>query len=195
MNELEFIMGSVDTPRGAWRASLGYPEPWKINYVEIGNEDNLGDGEASYHAYRFPAFYNAISEKYPDITILSSTGDTSAQMGNSATDYHQYSRPDLFVSEFSYWDNIANSSHKTLIGEYAVIQGNFDTVVGVNWSSTMIPSPIWIGSVSEAIFSFGAERNSYGIIGASYAPGFQNVNSYEWAVSISFHPFYVSLKP
>lgn len=35
MNELEFIMGDVKTKYGALRASLGYPLPWKINYVEV----------------------------------------------------------------------------------------------------------------------------------------------------------------
>ncbi len=35
MNELEFIMGDVSTPYGKLRASLGYPQPWTINYVEV----------------------------------------------------------------------------------------------------------------------------------------------------------------
>jgi len=45
--------------------------------------------------------------------------------------------------------------------------------------------PSWIGAVAEAIFSLGAERNSYGIIGATYAPGFQNLNSFQWSVRIT----------
>jgi len=188
LDELEFITGPVTSPYGSLRASLGYPEPWKINYVEIGNEDQLGGAEVSYVAYRFAAFYKAISAKYPNITIIASTGDTEAQLGNSATDFHEYSRPDLFVSQFGYWDNVVDKDHLTLIGEYAVIQGNKPTVVPVDWSGDekMITYPSWVGAVSEAIFSFGAERNSYGIIGMSYAPGFQNLNSYEWAVS-HFH--------
>jgi len=46
MNELEYIMGGVNTKYGALRASHGYPDPWKVNYVEIGNEDYLTNGEA-----------------------------------------------------------------------------------------------------------------------------------------------------
>lgn len=61
LNELEFIMGSTDTVYGGLRASLGYPEPWTIKYVEVGNEDNLGDGGASYEAYRFQAFKDTIT--------------------------------------------------------------------------------------------------------------------------------------
>jgi alpha-N-arabinofuranosidase len=182
MDELEFIMGPVTSPFGALRASLGYPEPWTIKYVEIGNEDNLGGSDASYIAYRFKAYYDAISAKYPDIIIISSTGDTSVQMGNSATDFHEYTRPDQFVSQFGYWDNLANREHLTLIGEYANIQWNLPYITGVDWSAPKLPFPMWVGAVAETVFSLGAERNGYGIIGMSYAPGFQNVNSWEWSV-------------
>jgi len=37
MNSLEFLTGSTSTKFGAYRASLGYPKPWTIKYVEIGN--------------------------------------------------------------------------------------------------------------------------------------------------------------
>jgi alpha-N-arabinofuranosidase len=189
MNELEFIMGAVTTPFGALRASLGYPQPWAIKYVEIGNEDDLGGSEASYIAYRFKAYYDAISAKYPDIIIISSSGDTLEQTGNSATDFHEYTRPDQFVSQFGYWDNIANRDHLTLIGEYANIQWNVPTITGVDWSAPKLPFPIWVGAVAETVFSLGAERNGYGIIGMSYAPGFQNINSWEWSVCLPLLPF------
>jgi len=184
MDELEFIMGPTNTHFGALRASLGYPEPWVIKYVEIGNEDALGGGESSYIAYRFKAFYDAIHAKYPDIVIIASSGDTLAEVGTSATDFHEYTRPDDFVSQFGYWDNIANRSHLTLIGEYANVQFNDPVLVSTNWSAPKIDFPIWAGAVSESVFSLGAERNAYGIIGLSYAPGFQNMNSYEWTVRL-----------
>ena len=40
MNELEFILGPVTSTYGSVpvRATLGYPDPWNLNYVEIGNE-------------------------------------------------------------------------------------------------------------------------------------------------------------
>lgn len=64
LDELEFLMGPVDSEYGALRAKLGYPEPWTIKYVEVGNEDNLGDGGDSYASYRFSDFYYAIHAKY-----------------------------------------------------------------------------------------------------------------------------------
>lgn len=44
-----------------------------------------------------------------------------------------------------------------------------------------------IGTVSEAVFLLGLERNSAPnkIYGASYAPLLQNLNSFEWTVGLS----------
>jgi len=181
LNELEFIMGPVSSTYGALRAKLGYPQPWTIKYVEIGNEDNIGYPEPSYVAYRYAAFANAIQAKYPDITVMSSTGDFEAVSPGSATDYHNYNRPDIFVSIWDRWDNLAEAEHLTLIGEFASIQGNVLPIgTPVDWSAPRVPWPTWVGSVAEAIFEIGAERNSYGILGMSYAPTLQNVNNYQW---------------
>jgi alpha-N-arabinofuranosidase len=183
LNELEFILGDTSTSYGALRASLGYPKPWNLKYVEIGNEDQLEGGAGSYASYRFSMFYNAISAKYPYLIIISSTGDLTALGPGSATDYHIYTRPDYFVSQFGYFDN-ANRSHKILVGEYAQVQYNlFGQITGTNWSAPKIEWPIWVGAVSESIWSLGVERNGDVTIGMSYAPGFQNLNSYVWTVS------------
>ncbi|KAI9702635.1 MAG: hypothetical protein M1820_006141 [Bogoriella megaspora] len=179
LDELEFLMGDASTTYGAQRIALGYPNPFQINYVEIGNEDNLNGGQSSYSEYRFPAFYNAISKAYPNITIIGSTIDISPYPGNASGDYHQYTRPDYFVGQFNFFDNYT-SEHPILIGEYAVVQPNDGQGDGVNWDDGRSPFPFWIGSVGEAVFLLGAERNADKIIGASYAPLFQNLNSYQW---------------
>lgn len=53
---------------------------------------------------------------------------------------------------------------------------------GVNWDLPKVKFPSWIGAVAEAVWSLGAERNGDAVVGMSYAPGFQNVNSYQWSV-------------
>ncbi|THV74748.1 putative vacuolar segregation protein [Aureobasidium pullulans] len=181
LDELEFLMGSTSTKYGALRASLGYPEPFQINYVEIGNEDNLGGGNASYSAYRLPMFTEAIKAVYPDITIIGSTPTVDPIPDHISLDYHEYSRPDNFVKEFGLFDHY-NRSHPILIGEYAVIEPNNASMASVDWTSgaTRLAFPSWTGSVAEAVFLIGAERNSDFIIGASYAPTLQNLNSFQW---------------
>lgn len=70
LDELEFIMGDTSTEWGGKRAALGYPDPWPIRFVEVGNEDSLSEGGPTYRKYRFEMFYNAIKAKYPDITVI-----------------------------------------------------------------------------------------------------------------------------
>ncbi|TVY83677.1 Alpha-L-arabinofuranosidase A [Lachnellula suecica] len=186
LDELEFILGPSSSTFGALRTSLGYREPWDLKYVEIGNEDNLYDnGASTYASYRFSMFYDAISAVYPELNIVSSAGDYSAVGGSgtnnpSSTDFHIYTRPDYFVTQFGKFDN-ASREHKTLVGEYACVQGNLDEVVGVDWDLPRVPWPTWVGAVSEAVWSLGIERNGDAVLGMSYAPGFQNLDSYEWA--------------
>jgi len=119
LNELEFILGSPSTPYGSLRAKLGYKQPFKLNYIEIGNEDNISGGASSYASYRFSIFYNAIHALYPNITIISSTGDYTAVAGSSATDYHIYTRPDYFVSQFGFYDH-RSRQHKSLVGSMRI---------------------------------------------------------------------------
>ncbi|EED15681.1 alpha-L-arabinofuranosidase A [Talaromyces stipitatus ATCC 10500] len=181
LNQLEFLMGSVETTYGSWRASLGYPKPWKINYVEIGNEDNLYGGLDTYIAYRFKAYFDAITAKYPDITVMESlTGMPSPQ--RAASDYHQYTTPDGFVSQFSYFDQFP-IDNRTLNGEVATVYPN-NPSNSVAWGSPFPLYPWWIGSVAEAVFLIGEERNSPKIIGASYAPTFRNINSWAWSPTL-----------
>lgn len=154
-----------------------------MSSLQIGNEDNLSD-PSSYTNYRFEAFYSAIHARYPSITIISSTGDLTAIAGHSATDYHEYARPNIYAAQFGMFDN-ANRSHPILLGEYATIQANMaDPNAPVDWSGAepRLPYPSWVGAVGEAIYTLGAERNGDVVIGASYAPGFQNVNNFQWAV-------------
>ena len=182
LDELEFIMGDVSTEYGALREALGYgAEPiMQIRYVEVGNEDNLGAGGGSYPA-RFQMFYDAIKAKYPDMHVIASTV-AYALPGDALGDYHEYTRPDYFVGQFNFFDQ-ANATHKTLIGEYAVVQPNIAAGGGVNWNNPRSPYPFWIGSVAEAVFLLGAERNADAILGASYAPLLQDISTsaaYQW---------------
>lgn len=117
------------------------------------------------------------------MNIYASTIDSPTKPGNSGGDYHQYTRPDYFVSQFNFFDNGYNDTNKVFIGEYAVVQPNTPDLEGVDWDDARSVYPFWIGTVSEAVFLIGMERNGENMLGASYAPLLQNMNSYEWSVS------------
>lgn len=117
LDEIEFLTGPTTSKYGALRAKLGYPKPWKINYVEIGNEDNLSGGGASY-PFRLSLFYDAIKAKYPDIYVIASTIAYTLP-GTAGGDYHDYSPPDRLVARFNIFDNLIGDGHKYLLGKCA----------------------------------------------------------------------------
>ena len=183
LDELEFLMGDTSTTWGAYRVQLGYPEPFPINFVEVGNEDSLSDGKTTYGEYRFAAFYDAIHAAYPDITIIASYYDVGPVTPpyNASGDFHEYAVPDQMASQFGYFDNYTDAN-PLLLGEYAVIEYQVDNLAGSTWNTGSLRAyfPFWYGSCAEAIYLLGAERNSDKIIGASYAPGFMNLNRWQW---------------
>ncbi|HBF33100.1 TPA: alpha-N-arabinofuranosidase, partial [Candidatus Sumerlaeota bacterium] len=63
LEEIEYVTGDASTKWGAQRIKDGYPQPFKLRYVEIGNEDFF-DRSGSYE-WRFAQFYDAIKAKYP----------------------------------------------------------------------------------------------------------------------------------
>ena len=67
LDELEYATGDVSTTWGAQRAADGHPEPFTVNYIELGNEDWFSDT----YPYRFPILYNGIKAVYPDVTLIS----------------------------------------------------------------------------------------------------------------------------
>lgn len=128
LDELEFLTGDTSTTWGSYRAELGHPEPFTVNIVEIGNEDSLSDGKATYGAYRFSMFYHAIKDKYPGMRIISSYYDVDESTGEppfgATGDFHEYAIPRQMADQFGYFDNYTRG-HPLFLGEYAVIE--YDT--------------------------------------------------------------------
>ncbi|KAK3690512.1 glycoside hydrolase superfamily [Podospora appendiculata] len=188
LDELEFLTGAATTKWGGVRASiLGHDRPWRVKYVEIGNEDWLAGRPTafdSYKQYRFQAFQSAFANKYPDIQIIASPSvfDNMVIPAPAAGDYHPYLTPDEFVAQFSRFDRLG-AGNLTFIGEAATVHANG----GKGWDGNLMPNPWWAGSVAEAIFLLGAERNSDRIIGATYAPGLRNLNRWQWGMTLMQH--------
>ncbi|KXX74213.1 Alpha-L-arabinofuranosidase A [Madurella mycetomatis] len=188
LDEIEFLTGDANTTKwGAVRASLGYPKPWTVKYVEIGNEDWLAGrpaGFESYKQYRFPAFKKAFNEKYPDIQLISSPSvfDDMVIPEGVAGDWHPYLTPDEFVTRFNRLDGLTRDN-LTFIGEAASTHPNG----GIAWDGDLMPFPWWGGSVAEGIFLISAERNADKILGATYAPGLRNMNRWQWSMTLLQH--------
>ncbi|KAK3937686.1 glycoside hydrolase superfamily [Diplogelasinospora grovesii] len=176
LNELEFLLGATTTTYGALRATYGRTDPYSLTYIEVGNEDNLSSGCATY-ASRFTAIYNAVHAKYPDLVIVASTSQASCLPSplptGVYTDTHHYSSPDQFVGMFNEWDNYPRSNgNGVLVGEYASTTGNDGSAT--YWSNMQ-------GSCGEAVYMIGMERNSDVVKMASFAPLFEHYDMAEWS--------------
>lgn len=195
--EIEFVRGPADSPWGKRRAELGHPEPFELNYVEIGNEDWLAGypgGWNSYREYRFKMFYDAIRAAYPDIQVIASSATSDPAPEGETTgpnleegleypedaigDYHPYREPDELVQEFNRFDN--DIGH--IIGEVAATHVNGATPP--RWQGQLYKYPWWIGAVGEAISLIGYERNSDRIPGTFYAPVLKNENRFQWPITL-----------
>jgi alpha-L-arabinofuranosidase len=92
--EVEYFNGSAQTPMGALRATNGHPEPYRVRYWQVGNEQRGPEYESG-----LAAFCRAMKEVDPNIQVLSSY-PTPGVLDGSGTliDYvspHHYDCADL----------------------------------------------------------------------------------------------------
>lgn len=187
LNELEYITADSNTPYGSLRASHGHPEPFSLNYVEIGNEDWFSET----YPYRFPILYNGIKQAYPNLTVISSAYNENDNYNISIPaggmwDTHHYQSPSYFLQNFNYFDNWQENTNNddvtVFIGEYSVFQ--VDTPSGeVNFSNPLgqhVFFPTLMAAIGEGVYLLGAERNPNVVKMSAYAPTFINLNWQNW---------------
>ncbi len=173
---LEYANGDVTTKYGALRAKYGHPEPFNIEYLEIGNENNQPDpSQQSDHYYdRYEKFRQAIRAKYPDIKLIGNVvawGDDNPKWESSYAvdllDEHYYRNPAWFTEAFHKYDSYDRRGPKIYVGEYAVTSG-FGDLGNMN------------AALGEAVYMMGMENNSDIVPLNSYAPIFVNENDAKW---------------
>ncbi|KIJ46036.1 glycoside hydrolase family 51 protein [Sphaerobolus stellatus SS14] len=181
IDQINFVVGDpTKSAAAALRSSLGHPAPFKLNYVEIGNEDFAA---ASTYPYRWTAFVNALQAQFPNIQFMATTYVNNPVLSPTPQvyDVHVYQSPSWFVANAFQYDDMARNGQKYFEGEYAVISTNDADV----WSSTgRLVYPIMQGSASEAAFMLGLERNSDIVFAACYAPLIGNVNNNQWTPNL-----------
>ena len=176
MNALEYANGPVTSKYGAMRARNGHPEPFGIEYLEIGNENNQPDPrQQSDHYYeRYEQFYKAIRAKYPEMKIIGNVvawGDDNPKWNSKLPvdllDEHYYRSPDWFAAAFHKYDTYNRQGPKAYVGEYAVTNG-YGKLGNMN------------AALGEAVYMMGMENNADVVELASYAPIFVNENDARW---------------
>jgi alpha-L-arabinofuranosidase len=162
LDAIEYANGPASSLWGSVRAKNGHPAPFKMKYLEIGNEN----GGPAYHE-RYALFHDAIKAKYPEMILIANVwGGQPKNRPVAIVDEHYYSTPEFFIANATKYDTYDRKGPKVYVGEYAVTQnggeGNLRAAIG------------------EAAFMTGMERNSDVVAMASYAPLFVNVNHKRW---------------
>ena len=179
LDEIEYVTGDTNTKWGAERAKNGHPAPFKLNYVEIGNEDWF-DKSGSYDA-RFAQFHDAIKAKYPQLKTISTFGDDQPadtlvkSRKPDMIDGHYYRPVDTFLKmSLDYADKYDRKGPELFVGEWAAYETSFPP-----WddqSKKEPPTPRFEAAIGDAVFMAAMERNSDFIKMQCYAPMFVNVN-------------------
>lgn len=175
---IEFANGSIDTPWGKIRNSMGHPEPFNLKYIGVGNEQWGPD-----YIERYKAFAKAIKDKYPTIIIVSGSGpfpegdyfeygwEALKKLQAEIVDEHYYKPPQWFRDNATRYDSYDRKGPKIFAGEYAA-------------QSVAIASPLnknnWECALSEAAYMTGLERNAEIVHLTSYAPLMAHAEGWQW---------------
>lgn len=177
LDEIEYVTGATTTTWGARRAKDGHPKPFTLRYVEIGNEDWLNRGTASYDS-RFTMFYDAIRAKYPSLKIISTMRTQDRTFTHSRPpdllDDHFYVTIPTALSQAHLYDNYDRKGTKVFVGEWATNNPRTGD------------TPMHAFALGDAAWLTGLERNADVVVMNCYAPLFVNVNpgGRQWAVNL-----------
>jgi alpha-N-arabinofuranosidase len=178
LDEIEYVTGDTWTKWGAERAKDGHPAPFKLAYVEIGNEDWF-DSSGSYDG-RFARFYDAIKAKYPNLKCISTVGTEhpSNQRVHSrkpdVLDEHYYCAAAEFdQASPAHWDKYDRNGPEIFVGEWAAYE---DTKPWQAPSGQLPPTPTLKAALADAAWMAAMERHSDLVVMQCYAPLFVNVN-------------------
>lgn len=172
---IEYANGDAKTTRwGRERAKAGHPEPFNLKYIGLGNEDLI----SRVFTERFTMIYEAIWEKYPEITVIGTTGPFSEgtdyeegwaladRLELPMVDEHNYNTPGWFIYNQDYYDRYDRNKSKVYLGEHAA-------------HAPGRPSNIET-ALAAALFLTSVERNSDVVSMTSYAPLLAKEGHTQW---------------
>jgi alpha-L-arabinofuranosidase len=175
LEEIEYVSGPADSEWGKKRLADGFPEPFALHYVEIGNEDWF-DRSGSYDG-RFAQMSKAIRERYPHLKIIATAPVKSfrpdlyddhfyrsaRQLMQMATQYDKPTgEPASLRFEGGGWNGRQPDGMQTFVGEWATQEGR--------------PTPTHNAALADASFVMGLEKNSDAVPMQCYAPLLVNVS-------------------
>lgn len=161
---VEYANGDISTTWGAKRAEAGHPKPFNLEYIGIGNEEKI----TPEFKERFKIIYDAVTKKYPKITIIGTVGpgpngedyDKGWAFANELqvpiVDEHYYEKPLWFWENLNRYDAYDRNASKVYLGEYAAHEDDRKNTLR--------------SALAEAAYMTALERNGDIVKMTSYAP-------------------------
>ncbi|KAG1747441.1 glycoside hydrolase family 51 protein [Suillus lakei] len=183
IDQINFVIGDPATSKpAALRASLGHPEPFHLQYVEIGNEDFFS---SESYIYRWRDFADNLTATFPQLKLIATSYPFNPTLDPIPKQYdnHVYQTPGWFAENAFYYDSVERNGTYYFEGEYAVVSTNASDIFGTPTNGRLV-YPNMLGSSGEAAFMTGLERNSDIVFAASYAPLLMNIANYQWSPNL-----------
>lgn len=170
---IEWANGGINTKWGKIRAEAGHPKPFNLKYIGVGNEDMITD----VFEERFTMIYKAIKEKYPEITVIGTSGPMlegtdyeegwkiADKLEVPMVDEHGYQSVGWYINNQDFYDNYDRNKSKVYLGEYAAHAKG-----GPNLETAL----------AEALHLANIERNGDIVSMTSYAPLLAKENFTQW---------------
>ena len=160
LGALEYALGPADSRWGAVRAKMGHKAPFRLEYLEIGNE-NFGPE----YERRFDMIRGTVLARYPHLKIVANDRGRTRKLKADIADDHYYNMPEFFAEGITRYDSYSRQDLDVFVGEFAVNQ-TFEGQLRA--------------AVAEAMFMVGLERNQDKVRLSSYAPLFQHARYGSW---------------
>ncbi len=180
LDEIEYVTGPPTSKWGALRAKAGHPAPFRLTYVEIGNEDFF-DKSGSYDQ-RYAQFKAAIDARYPQLEVISTVGFEHPEnrrvhsVEPDVVDEHYYRPVDVFLKMArGQYETYDRKGPKIFVGEWGAYETPFEP-----WdrrSRTEPPTPNMQAALGDAALMTQLEKNSDIVVMNCYAPLLVNVSA------------------
>lgn len=171
---IEWANGPASSHWGALRAAAGHPAPFGLQYLGIGNEDEITPGFKE----RFKMIQEAVKAKYPDIVVIGTVGpfpagqdfetgwELARSLGTNIVDEHYYCPPEWFWKNLHRYDQYDRNGPKVYVGEYAAHENDRRNTLR--------------SALAEAAMCTGFENNGDIVSMSSYAPLLSRRGRTQW---------------
>ena len=171
---IEWANGPANSMWGAKRAAAGHPGSFHLQYLGVGNEENI----TPVFEERFKMIHDALKVKHPEITVIGTVGpfhsgedyDAGWKFANiehpAMVDEHYYEKPEWFLNNLQRYDTYDRTKSKVYLGEYAAHEKD--------------RANTWRTALAEAAYLTSLERNGDVVRLASYAPLLAKQGHTQW---------------